>query len=81
MRERLDRFVRDRTAMLAAVSHDLRTPITSLRLHAEFVEDERTRAKIVATLDDRSPRGHVLHHNVSIQLEMFESITRAALYR
>ena len=32
MRERLDRFVRDRTAMLAAISHDLRTPITSLRL-------------------------------------------------
>jgi methyl-accepting chemotaxis protein len=32
MRERLDRFIRDRTTMLAAVAHDLRTPITSLRL-------------------------------------------------
>ncbi|MCY4479307.1 MAG: HAMP domain-containing protein, partial [Rhodospirillales bacterium] len=52
MRARLDRFVRDRTAMLAAVSHDLRTPITSLRLHAEFVEDGETRAKIVAALDE-----------------------------
>ena len=52
MRERLDRFVRDRTAMLAAISHDLRTPITSLRLHAELLEDERTRAKIVAALDE-----------------------------
>ena len=52
MRERLDRYVRDRTAMLAAVSHDLRTPITSLRLHAEFVEDEETRAKIIAALDE-----------------------------
>ena len=52
MRARLDRYVRDRTAMLAAVSHDLRTPITSLRLHAEFVEDEETRAKIVAALDE-----------------------------
>ena len=52
MRERLDRFVRDRTAMLAAISHDLRTPITSLRLHAELVDDERTRAKIVAALDE-----------------------------
>ena len=52
MRERLDRFVRDRTAMLAAISHDLRTPITSLRLHAELVEDERTRAKIVGALDE-----------------------------
>ena len=52
MRERLDRFVRDRTAMLAAISHDLRTPITSLRLHAEFVEDAETRAKILTALDD-----------------------------
>ena len=52
MRERLDRFVRDRTAMLAAVSHDLRTPITSLRLHAEMIDHEETRAKIVAALDE-----------------------------
>ena len=52
MRARLDRYVRDRTAMLAAVSHDLRTPITSLRLHAEFVEDAETRAKILAALDE-----------------------------
>ena len=52
MRGRLDRYVRDRTAMLAAVSHDLKTPITSLRLHAEFVEDAETRAKILAALDE-----------------------------
>ena len=52
MRERLDRFVRDRTAMLAAISHDLRTPITSLRLQAEFVDDEDTREKIIASLDE-----------------------------
>jgi signal transduction histidine kinase len=52
MRERLDRFIRDRTAMLAAVAHDLRTPITSLRLRAEFVEDEETRARILETLQE-----------------------------
>ena len=52
MRARLDRYVRDRTAMLAAVSHDLRTPITSLRLHAEFVEDAETKTKILAALDE-----------------------------
>ena len=52
MRARLDRYVRDRTAMLAAVSHDLRTPVTSLRLHAEFVEDAETKAKILAALDE-----------------------------
>ena len=52
MRGRLDRFVRDRTAMLAAISHDLRTPITSLRLQAELVEDRDSRTRILATLDE-----------------------------
>ena len=37
MQERLRRFVDDRTRMLAAISHDLRTPITSLRLRADHV--------------------------------------------
>ncbi|MDE0373375.1 MAG: ATP-binding protein [Rhodospirillales bacterium] len=52
MRERLDRYVRDRMAMLAAVSHDLRTPITSLRLHAELVDDDDTRRKMINALDE-----------------------------
>ena len=50
MRGRLERFVQDRTRMLAAVSHDLRTPVTSLRLRAEFVEDREIRHKILETL-------------------------------
>jgi signal transduction histidine kinase len=50
MRERLERYIRDRTAMLAAIAHDLRTPITSLRLRAEFIEDEEAKAKILETL-------------------------------
>ena len=52
MQERLMRFVQDRTRMLAAVSHDLRTPITTMRLRAEFVDDEEMREKILATLDE-----------------------------
>jgi signal transduction histidine kinase len=52
MRERLERFVRDRTSMLAAIAHDLRTPITSLRLRAEFIEDDDARAKILETLSE-----------------------------
>ncbi|WP_420346659.1 ATP-binding protein [Pelagibius sp.] len=54
MQERLTRFVRDRTRMLAAISHDLRTPITSLRLRAEFVEDAEARQKILETLEEMS---------------------------
>ena len=52
MRGRLDRYVRHRTAMLAAISHDLRTPLTSLRLHAEFVEEGDARTKILEVLDE-----------------------------
>lgn len=52
MQDRLKRFVSDRTAMLAAIGHDLRTPITSLRLRAEFIEDREEREKLLATLDE-----------------------------
>ena len=52
MQERIQRFVRDRTLMVAAMSHDLRTPITRLRLRAEFVEDEEQRRRMLADLDD-----------------------------
>jgi signal transduction histidine kinase len=52
MHARLQRFVQDRTRMLAAISHDLRTPITSLRLRAEFIEDDEIRQKILETLED-----------------------------
>jgi signal transduction histidine kinase len=41
---RIKRLVEDRTHMLAAISHDLRTPITRLRLRADFIEDEAIRA-------------------------------------
>ena len=52
MQERLNRFVRDRTHMLAAISHDLRTPLTSLRLRAEMVDDKEMRERMVATIDE-----------------------------
>jgi signal transduction histidine kinase len=54
MRERLSRFVLDRTRMLASVGHDLRTPITTMRLRAEFIEDDETRNKILASLEEMS---------------------------
>ena len=52
MQRRIRRFVEERTQMLAAVSHDLRTPITRLRLRAEFVEDGEQRAKMLKDLDE-----------------------------
>ena len=52
MYERLQRFVQDRTRMLAAISHDLRSPITSLRLQVEIMKDQEARGKMVETLED-----------------------------
>lgn len=52
MQSRLTRFVEDRTKMLAAISHDLRTPITSLRLRAEFIDDKALQEKMISTLED-----------------------------
>ncbi|MCB9948160.1 MAG: HAMP domain-containing protein [Rhodospirillaceae bacterium] len=54
MQARLARFMADRTRMLAAISHDLRTPITTLRLRAEFIDDAETRDRIMATLEEMS---------------------------
>lgn len=51
MRSRVRRLIDDRTQMLAAISHDLRTPITRLRLRAEFIEDEGARAATLRDLD------------------------------
>ncbi|WP_240002267.1 sensor histidine kinase [Oleisolibacter albus] len=50
MQRRLRAFVEDRTRMLAAVSHDLRTPLTRLRLRAEFIDDEAVRDKMLEDL-------------------------------
>ena len=52
MAARIRRFVEDRTALLTAIGHDLRTPITRLKLRAEFVEDEDQRNKMLADLED-----------------------------
>jgi signal transduction histidine kinase len=52
MQLRLRRFIDDRTRMLAAIGHDLRTPLTTLRLRAEFVKDPELQQKILATVDE-----------------------------
>ena len=52
MAARIRRFVQDRTELLTAIGHDLRTPITRLKLRAEFVEDDEQRGKILADLEE-----------------------------
>jgi len=43
--------VQKRTDILAAISHDLRTPLTALRIRTEFVENEATRADLIAVIE------------------------------
>lgn len=52
MAARIRRFVADRTFLLTAIGHDLRTPITRLKLRAEWMEDEDQRRKMLADLDE-----------------------------
>jgi signal transduction histidine kinase len=50
MQERLRRLIENRTLMLAAISHDLRTPLTLLRLRAENAAKDEDRERMVATI-------------------------------
>ncbi|WP_375267978.1 sensor histidine kinase [Phenylobacterium sp.] len=50
MQERLRRYVQDRTAMVGAIAHDLRTPLTRLRFRIESAPEDQ-RAKMAADID------------------------------
>ena len=52
MQARLVRYIQDRTQLLAAISHDLKTPITGLRLRTELLDDPDTRARFEKDLDE-----------------------------
>ena len=52
MRAQIEEFVGYRTAMLAAISHDLRTPLTRMRLRGEFIQDKTQQARLFRDVDD-----------------------------
>lgn len=52
MQLRLKRFVDDRLQMIAAISHDLRTPLTRLRLIAEYLPDQDQRRQVLSDIGD-----------------------------
>ncbi len=52
MQRRITRLIDDRTHALAAVSHDLKTPITRLRFRTEEMDDAGLRAAVASDLDE-----------------------------
>jgi signal transduction histidine kinase len=52
MRTRITAMLDEKDRMLGAIGHDLRTPLASLRVRTELVEDEAERARMAATIDD-----------------------------
>lgn len=52
MAQRLGRQLNRQRQMLWALSHDLRTPITAIRLRAELIDDEPTRQRLLASVDE-----------------------------
>ena len=52
MKLRIQRYLNDRERLFAAISHDLRTPITRLRLQAEMIDDDALRASLDEDLEE-----------------------------
>lgn len=52
MQAQLRHFIQDRTQMLAAISHDLRAPLTRLRLRGEFIEDADQQQRLFRDVDE-----------------------------
>ncbi len=52
MQARLRRYLEDRARLLTAISHDLKTPITRMRLSAEMLDDPELRRRFIRNLDE-----------------------------
>jgi signal transduction histidine kinase len=76
MRWRIRSLVEDRTHMLAAIGHDLRTPITRLRLRAEEIEQKALQGQIIRDLDILQ---HLIHSALSFLREKSTSESKHVL--
>lgn len=52
MQQRIQNLINNRTQMLAAISHDLRTPITRMKIRSQFIEDQNLHDNFIGDLDE-----------------------------
>lgn len=62
MQGRIQDLIRDRTQMLAAISHDLRTPITRMKLRLQFIDDQQMQDSFMQDLDEME---HMVNETMS----------------
>jgi len=52
MTEKVSKTLETQRHLLSAVGHDLRTPITAMRINLEFIEDDELRDRLLSNLDE-----------------------------
>lgn len=86
MQKRLQRYMHDREKLFGSIFHDLKTPITRLRLRAELIDDEVQAAKMNKDLDEleimvkgalQTVKDTDIHENVS-SVDVLQIITSIA---
>jgi hypothetical protein len=70
MKDRLTRFVNERTHMLAALSHDLRSPLTAMRLRIEMLDESEDSIRLKALVEE-------MQAMVEATLEFARGVVRA----